>query len=387
MSRNRMRVTIVAADVSQNGVARAYTLARLAARRFDVHVIGTSFGNGLWEPLRGCLEIDFVKGGRWPGYAFSMEALRRRCRGDVTIAVKPLAASFGVALLQRRRHGTPVVLDIDDDELAFRPSPSLWNPLRIGSSLTRPDGHFATRAIAAAIPKADAITVASAGLRRRHGGTLIPHSKDLARMAPRPELAAAMRRQLDLPRDRAVIMFGGTPRAPKGVEDAAVAVTLMRHRAVLAIVGAQDDGGYTRRFATRHPTVLMRPGMSIDNAHVPLHAADIVVVPQRAEPHTIVQAPAKIVEAMGLGKPVVGTAVSDLPDYLAEGRGWIVPPSDPAALAHAFDAILDDPAAAAAAGERARAWALANVSDAAVHERLAGVIERVVTTARAGRGG
>jgi glycosyltransferase involved in cell wall biosynthesis len=196
-----------------------------------------------------------------------------------------------------------------------------------------------------------------------------------------------MRRQMDLPADRPVIMFVGTPRAPKGVDDAAVAVTLMRHRAVLVVVGVDHDSDYARRFASRHPAVLMRPGPSIDDAHLPLHAADIVAVPQRAEPCTVLQVPAKIVVAMGLGKPVVGTAVSDLPDYLADGRGWIVPPSDPAALAHAFDAILDDPAAAAAAGERARAWALANVSDAAVHERLAEVIERVVTMARAGRAG
>jgi glycosyltransferase involved in cell wall biosynthesis len=386
MSRNRLRVTIVAADVSQNGVSRAYTLARLAARHFDVHVIGTNFGAGLWEPLRGCVEIDFVGGGRWPGYAFSMDALRRRCRGDVVVAVKPLVASFGVALLHRRRHGIPIVLDIDDDELSFRPRPPVWNPLRLGSSLTRPHGYFATRAIAAAIPKADAITVASAGLRRRYGGTLIPHTKDLARMVPGPELAAAMRRRLDLPADRHVIMFAGTPRAPKGVEDAAAAVTLMRRRAVLVVVGVEDDGGYTRQFARRHPSVLMRPGMHIDDAHLPLYAADIVVVPQRDEPQTMVQVPAKIVEAMGLGKAIVGTAVSDLPEYLAEGRGWIVPPSDPAALARAFDAILDDPGGAAAAGERAREWALRNVSDAAVHERLADVIERV-SAARGGRAG
>jgi glycosyltransferase involved in cell wall biosynthesis len=387
MNHHPTRVTIVAADVSQNGVGRAYSLARLAARHFDVQVIGTNFGSGLWEPLRGCLDVDFVEGGRWPGYARAMYALGRRCRGDVLIAVKPLVPSLGVALLQRRRRGTPVVLDIDDDEMAFRPRPPLWSPFRVASSLTRPHGYYATRAIASAIESADAITVASSGLQRLYGGTLIPHTKDLARMMPRPDLTAAMRQRMDLPVDRPVIMFAGTPRAPKGVDDAALAVTLMRHRAVLVVVGVDSDGDYTRRFPGRHPGVLMRPGGSIDDAHLPLYAADIVVVPQRAEPHTRLQMPAKIVEAMALARPIVATAVSDLPEYLAEGRGWIVPPSDPAALARAFDAILDDPAAARAAGDRARAWALANVSETAVHERLAGVIARAGATTRAGRAG
>jgi glycosyltransferase involved in cell wall biosynthesis len=44
--------------------------------------------------------------------------------------------------------------------------------------------------------------------------------------------------------------------------------------------------------------------------------------------------------AMGLGVPVVGTNVDGFPETLADGRGVIVPPEDPQALATALEQIL-----------------------------------------------
>jgi glycosyltransferase involved in cell wall biosynthesis len=45
--------------------------------------------------------------------------------------------------------------------------------------------------------------------------------------------------------------------------------------------------------------------------------------------------------AMGLGTPVVATAVEGLPAVLAARRGLLVPPADPAGLAHGIEALLD----------------------------------------------
>jgi glycosyltransferase involved in cell wall biosynthesis len=44
--------------------------------------------------------------------------------------------------------------------------------------------------------------------------------------------------------------------------------------------------------------------------------------------------------AMGLGVPVIGTDVDGFPDTLGEGRGIIVAPEDPSALAHALERLL-----------------------------------------------
>ena len=373
-----MRVTIIAADLSQNGAARSHMLARVLAPDFAVEIVGCTFGDGVWPPMRGhAAGMTVVRGRRWPASLLSLRHVRRRCRGDVLIAVKPLLPSFGVALQHRARTGTPIVLDIDDDELAFRPAPPAWHPLRAFASRLSPHGHAATRAMVARIAEADAITVASAALQERYGGMLVPHTRDLTRVEARPDRVRAMRAQLAVPADRAVIMFAGTARPHKGLEDAAAAVAAMRHPATFVVVGPGDDAGYAAAFARRHPEVLVLPGVPIEDAHLPVLAADIVLIPQRDSPAARAQMPAKIIDAMALAKPVVATAVSDLPRYLADGRGWIVPPSDPGALARACDAILDDPAAARAAGQRARAWCLEHLSDDAVRQRYADLVRAV----------
>jgi glycosyltransferase involved in cell wall biosynthesis len=65
------------------------------------------------------------------------------------------------------------------------------------------------------------------------------------------------------------------------------------------------------------------------------------------------QIPAKVFEAMAMAKPVVSTAVSDLPDILA-GCGIIVEPENVAQLAGAIETVLADSQGADEIGERAR---------------------------------
>lgn len=64
--------------------------------------------------------------------------------------------------------------------------------------------------------------------------------------------------------------------------------------------------------------------------------AAVHVVPSREEAWS-----QSAVVALGLGVPVIGTAVEGLPLTLGEGRGIVVPPEDPAALATAIDGVLD----------------------------------------------
>jgi glycosyltransferase involved in cell wall biosynthesis len=62
-----------------------------------------------------------------------------------------------------------------------------------------------------------------------------------------------------------------------------------------------------------------------------------------------------LVTAMALGVPVVASQVGGVAEVVEDGRqGLLVPPEDPAALAKAILAILEDPPAAAAMGEAGR---------------------------------
>jgi glycosyltransferase involved in cell wall biosynthesis len=63
--------------------------------------------------------------------------------------------------------------------------------------------------------------------------------------------------------------------------------------------------------------------------------ASVCVVPSRFDAWSQTAA-----LAMSLGVPVVGTAVEGLPDVLGDGRGVLVAPEDPAALADAIEGVL-----------------------------------------------
>jgi glycosyltransferase involved in cell wall biosynthesis len=91
-----------------------------------------------------------------------------------------------------------------------------------------------------------------------------------------------------------------------------------------------------------------------------LHAADIFVLPSRAE-----NQPVSILEAMARGVPVIASNVGAIPDQVLDGQtGLLVPPGDVTALAEALGSLLGSPDLRTRYGEagRARFEALFSVS-------------------------
>ncbi len=376
-----MRVTVLCSDLSQNGLSRANLLSEILARDFDVDLMGTTFGDGIWEPARGRSFHRVVPGARWPRYARSAAALLRGIRGDVVYAVKPLPTSYGLALVHRARTGCPVVLDVDDDEASFRPFPSPRHPLRLASSFLQPNGPLWTRLTVAWARRADALTVASTGLQARFGGAVVSHAKDTERLRPGLVHRLAARRSLGLGDER-VVMFMGTPRPFKGIEDVIAAMRLMRNPARFVVVGADPAMPYVVALRHEHPEVAFFPPYQLDDVASLLEAADAVVVPQRLEPQTVHQQPSKLLDAMALAKPIVATSVADIPAILGGGRGHVVPAADAGAMARALDAIFDDPAGAARMGALARQWCVEQGSYEAMRPVLRAAVAAAAAVAR-----
>jgi glycogen(starch) synthase len=177
------------------------------------------------------------------------------------------------------------------------------------------------------------------------------------------------------------IVFLGRLVHQKGVDVlvAAMALLAARGRApTLTIAGEGEERGALETAIARRglgDRVRLIGPIAHGRAHDVLARADVVAMPSRIEPFGIVA-----LEAAQAGRPVVASAVDGLPEVVAHGvTGLLVPPDDPAALAQAIAALLDDKARAAAMGLAARRraadlfdWGRYVNAHEALFERLAG---------------
>ena len=373
-----MKISVLAFDLSDNATGRADLLARLLAPRWEVEVVGPRFGTAVWRPAIGgtvshrALAVDGAR--RYPRFARLWRDLLARADGDVLYASKPRPTSYGAALLARRQRRRPLLLDIDDWEVGFFRRAGAWGTLGRALNLRNPNGLPWTWLMERLAGRADGLTVASRFLQRRFGGTLITHVRDTEAWDPARYDRAEARARLGVGAER-VVMFLGTPRGHKGVDDLVEAVGQLGAGVRLVLVGADLEGEAARRWAAR-PWVRLVGEIAFDDVPRYLVAADAVAVPQRATSDTVGQVPAKIFDAMALARPIVSTAVSMIPEIL-EGCGVLVPPGDVIALAASLRRLLDDPDGAAELGRRARARCEQHYSFSAARAALYPLVERV----------
>jgi glycosyltransferase involved in cell wall biosynthesis len=212
--------------------------------------------------------------------------------------------------------------------------------------------------------RADGVAAASQAIADAvgvRGATILRPGVDLDRFAPAPPPAGP---------PRALVLGALVPwKRP----DLALEVAARVPGLQLELAGAPiDSDAFVRELEARaarpdlagHVSFLGRlddPRPALARAHCLLHCAD-------AEPWGVA-----LVEALATGRPVVVADAGGPREIVADGAGRLFPPGDAAAAAAAVQAVLDDPAAPAAA--RARAERFPVEASAA---RLAAALERVV---------
>ena len=364
-----MKVTILSHDLSSNAVMRAHRLAQAARTFAEVNLIGPMRRQGGWPALPQEPWIRPVRKRRFPRFYESFIQLVEAADGDVLIAVKPYLASFGVALVAAERREVPVVLDVDDLDVALAPR-SAWAANPLMADLSRPASSVYVSLLTKAVGAASAITVSSTALQRRFGGTLIPHAPDTELFDPVGIDREEARRAFGF--TGPTVLFPGTPRPHKGMEPLAQAVSRLPGVRLAVTCRAEDlTAPEWGRFALDRIPLVPYPALPRL-----LAAADVVAIPQLSSEPARYQMPMKVFEAMAMGKPIVASSVSDLPVIL-EGCGRLVPPGDVDALARAISELINDPDAARALGERARARCVEHYSLQRIGRGLLAVLSHV----------
>jgi glycosyltransferase involved in cell wall biosynthesis len=212
--------------------------------------------------------------------------------------------------------------------------------------------------------------VCCTALQERFGGTVIPQPADTELFDPARTDRDRARREFGF--DGPTVLFPGVPRAHKGLEVLADAVARVPG-ARLAVTCRPEDLAEPRWDGLPITRVPLVPYPSVPALYA---AADVVAIPQLDTEAARHQMPLKAADAMAMARPIVASAVSDLPDVL-DGCARLLPPGDADALAAAIAELLADPEEACELGRRARERCLERYTLEQVGARLRDVAQRV----------
>jgi glycosyltransferase involved in cell wall biosynthesis len=173
---------------------------------------------------------------------------------------------------------------------------------------------------------------------------------------------------------RSGLLFVGRLNAQKGLEHLLRAMARRRSDDPLTVVGDGPDAASLRALASQlglASNVTWLPPVRQSELATLYRAARVLVVPSTEEGLGLVA-----VEAMLCETPVVAFASGGLPDVVDHGHtGWLAPPGDVDALAHALDTAASHDLGAV--GRAGRAAAIAEFAPEVVSARYRAVYASV----------
>lgn len=361
----------------------AARMAKYISSEHDVEIVGPSLWGGANPMYSDEFEfrtVDCPRIYRIPEYFREIRKLSRATQGDVIITMKAFGGNLPAALKAKRERGCRVVAYLDEWDGALSASWTFGERLRHwAKDWAHPCNNVHVPRMERRLGECDVRLVTTRFMQQKFDGRIFHIGVDTERFRPQePEQVESLKQQLGLAEKRLVV-FGGVVRPHKGVETFAEAlIRLGRTDVALVVLGPLND--HVREMM-RHPDYGRFVCCPANDAasikavhdHMPLYLGlgDVLIVPLADTRLARSQMPCKVFEAMAMGKPIMASALADLPDVL-DGCGRLVQPDDVADVAQALAEILDDPAAAWQMGERARERCLKQYgADSSRHALLA----------------
>ncbi|MBN2563824.1 MAG: glycosyltransferase [Phycisphaerae bacterium] len=377
------RVSILVPSISSNILWAGTVLAQCAEPDFESEVIGPDLGEGVSPSCRGIYPYKVVSTPRLyriPDFFRETHKLEDAISGDVVIAVKAFADTVPVALRERKLHGRKVVVYLDEwDAAVFRQMTARERVRMCAAHWHHPMQPLYFPLVERMIHRADAVISTTTFLQKKFGGQVLHLGVDCDVFKPRPpDETARMKSSLGL-ESLKLIVFGGVVHKHKGLEVVLDALARIKRSDLrLVVVGPITDHLRSLQAQAEYGPYLVAAGPQ-PRASMPVYLdmADLIVLPQNDSLLAQSQMPCKIFEAMAMAKPIIASAVSDIPEVL-DGCGWTVPPGDSGALARTIEHVLGEPDTARARGGAAREKCGRFYSREATARELKAILTRVL---------
>ena len=374
--KQQMKISILVFDLSNNCLVRTYPIAKVLERRYSVEIIGPVFGRDIFPPYANEFDYKSVEGRNYPFFISSAKEILGKIEGDVIYAFKPRPTSYGIGLLKKLFSHLPVILDIEDWEVGLHLQHNKLNLLKSSLPIWRPNAFLYTLATEPTTRFADEITVVSNLLQKKFGGVKLPHGANTDIFDPDKYDRVKLREKWGIGGEK-IILFSGTPHPYKGLEDILNALDRIKEKNIkLMLVGTDRNNPYVQKIIRKWGNKVIIVGHR-QHSEMPnfLSISDLIVLPQRKTLGTMAQVPGKIFEAMSMGKPIIATNVSDLPEIL-DGCGLIIEPKNTKQLAEKIEYLLDNEDVAKKLGKKARGKCIRKYSWDAMEGILKNVFDR-----------
>lgn len=200
---------------------------------------------------------------------------------------------------------------------------------------------------------------------------LFPNWVDTRAIYPLPH-PSPMRHKFGIPDDSVVALYSGNMGEKQGLDLLVRIAERLKNYDLLRFVfcGQGSRRQELINAAKALPNVTFLPLQREDRLNDLLNLADIHLLPQRADAADLVM-PSKLTGMLASGRPVVATAREGTQiAAVVRGRGLVVPPEDPDAMAAAILTLADDRNLRRRMGEEGRLHAVRFLHRDAILERF-----------------
>ena len=368
-----MKTVIVAPSTANNSLGRALAIADVFATMGDTAVLAAQEG-GMWVGAPTfATEVHSFDSSH--DLARAMQDVLGDGRDGFVVAVKPRKRSLDWAgdALRRVALRARFAVDVDDHDRAIQAETigRLRLPHAAAAHIRRDESPLRVKArLRRWVPRADLLIVSSWALRsvlpaRRGPEIRLPHPRATRPYEP-PEPSDAFR-----------IGFLGTPRPHKGMD---TLTDIVLRDPTLELHVLESAVPAFNRLSTASPGQLIgHPLLGGDTLGAAFRQVDVVVLPQALDSAAgRFQLPAKYIDALAFGRPVIASRTPVLDEWRVEGvtllDGWSATDFDHAAQGlrdpetrerlgratkQAFDATMSTEALSAETAQALRKyWAL-----------------------------